>query len=409
MSSAATSYPKHKIKVLLLEGIHRRAEELFQSDGLSVELLAGSLSEDELVERLPDVHLLGIRSKTQLTPRALDAGRRLVAVGCFCIGTNQVDLMHCRTLGLPVYNSPFSNTRSVAELVICEIVALSRALADRSREMHDGIWSKRSAGSYEVRGKTLGIVGYGRIGRQVGVLAEAMGMSVSFFDVVQQLPMGNNKSLVSLESVLEASDFVTLHVPETPETRGMIGKSELSRMKQGGYLLNLSRGNVVDLTALADALQGHLAGAAIDVFPKEPKSNGPGFVSPLAGLPNVIMTPHVGGSTIEAQEAIGREVATALLGFLNVGATTGAVNFPEVDVRGQGGAHRILNVHRNVPGVLSNINKIVSELQANVDRQVLATDPEIGYLVMDVDRDVSDQIRAQVAALETSLKTRILY
>jgi len=409
VSPLETSYPKNKIKVLLLEGIHVHARELFESDGLSVELLPGSLSEDELVERIKAVHLLGIRSKTQLTPRVLDAGGRLIAVGCFCIGTNQVDLDHCRSLGVPVYNSPFSNTRSVAELVICEIVALSRGLADRSKEMHEGTWSKSAAGSFEVRGKTLGIVGYGRIGRQVGVLAEAMGLRVLFFDVVQQLPMGNNRSVDSLDAVLQHSDFVTLHVPETPDTRQMIGQAQLESMKQGAYLLNLSRGNVVDLEALARALEGHLSGAAIDVFPEEPKSNGPGFSTPLRGRKNVIMTPHVGGSTVEAQEAIGREVATALLGFLNVGTTTGAVNFPEVDVRAQGGVHRILNVHKNVPGVLSNINKIASESNANVERQVLATDPELGYLVMDVDRDVSNQILAQMAALETSIKTRILY
>jgi D-3-phosphoglycerate dehydrogenase len=275
--------------------------------------------------------------------------------------------------------------------------------------MHEGTWFKSAAGSHEVRGKTLGIVGYGRIGRQVGVLAEAMGMQVVFFDTAQQLPMGNNKPLGSLDELLQASDFVTLHVPASSSTHNMIGAAELERMRPGAHLLNLSRGSVVVIEALAEALKGHLGGAAIDVFPKEPRSNGPDFESPLRGLDNVILTPHIGGSTLEAQEAIGREVATALLRFVNTGATAGAVNFPEVDPPIQDGRHRILNVHKNVPGVLSNINRIISDVQANVEGQVLATDPEVGYLVMDLDRDVSEEVRSKVSALETSIRTRILY
>ncbi len=382
---------------------------MFEADGVRVELLPNALEPAELSERIQDVHLLGIRSKTHVTAEVLEKARRLLSVGCFCIGTNQVDLQTSHTLGIPVFNAPFSNTRSVAELVISEVVALSRQLADRSREMHAGEWNKSAKGSHEVRGKTLGIIGYGRIGRQVGVLAEAMGMRVVFFDIAQQLPMGNNQPLGSLAALLETSDFVTLHVPASPDTQNMIQAAELARMKPGGCLLNLSRGSVVDIEALAAALQEHLGGAAIDVFPKEPRSNGPTFESALRGLKNVILTPHIGGSTLEAQEAIGREVATALLKYLNTGATAGSVNFPNVDPPVQTGRHRILNVHRNVPGVLSNINRIISDIQANVEGQVLATDPQVGYLVMDLDRDVSEEVRSKLAALPTSIRTRILY
>lgn len=382
---------------------------MFEADGVDVELLPSALEEKELAEKVRDVHLLGIRSKTQVTAEVIESARRLLSVGCFCIGTNQVDLEACHTHGIPVFNAPFSNTRSVAELVISEVVSLSRQIGDRNREMHVGHWQKSASGSREVRGKTLGIVGYGRIGRQVGVLAEAMGMNVVFFDIVSQLPMGNNRPLPSLEALLEVSDFVTLHVPASPETRNMMTAQQLGRMKSGACLLNLSRGSVVDIEALVEALGGHLGGAAIDVFPVEPRSNGNGFESPLRGQKNVILTPHIGGSTLEAQEAIGREVATSLLKFLNAGATTGAVNFPSVDPPVQDGRHRILNVHKNVPGVLTNINRIISDLQANVEGQVLATDPTVGYLVMDLDRDVSEEVYAKVGALETSIRTRILY
>ena len=410
MESAALSYPKHKIRVLLLEGIHESARRMFENDGVHVELLPSALDEKDLVEAIRDVHLLGIRSKTQVTPAVIDSARRLLTVGCFCIGTNQVDLEACNSRGIPVFNAPFSNTRSVAELIISEVIALSRGLGDRNREMHAGDWQKSAKGSREVRGKTLGIVGYGRIGRQVGVLAESMGMHVVFFDVVSQLPMGNNRPLGSLDALLEISDFVTLHVPASTETRNMMAAPQLARMKQGACLLNLSRGSVVDIAALATALEKQqVGGAAIDVFPVEPRGNGPGFESPLRGLKNVILTPHVGGSTLEAQEAIGREVATSLLKFLNGGATTGAVNFPQVDPPVQDSRHRILNVHKNVPGVLSNINRIVSDLHANVEGQVLATDPRVGYLVMDLDRAVSEEVKAKIAELDTSISTRILY
>lgn len=407
---ATTSYPKNKIKVVLFESIHESANQLIAGDGLQLETVPGALEGDALIEKVRDAHLIGIRSKTQITGEVLEHCKKLLGIGCFCIGTNQVDLVKANQLGIPVFNAQFSNTRSVAELVISEIVALSRHLPDHIREVHEGVWRKSSRGSFEVRGKTLGIVGYGRIGRQVGVLAEAMGLRVLFYDVEQQLPMGNNRSVSTLEELLAQSDFVTLHVPAAPDTHGMIKAQEIAMMKRGSYLLNLSRGTVVDIDALAAALkEGHLAGAAIDVFPTEPRTNGPGFESPLRGLSNVILTPHVGGSTEEAQEAIGREVGARLLEFLNAGITTGAVNFPQVNAPPLAGSHRILNVHRNVPGVLSAINSIVSGVKANVAGQVLATDPNIGYLVMDLDQTVSDEVSARVRELETSIRTRILY
>jgi D-3-phosphoglycerate dehydrogenase len=295
-------------------------------------------------------------------------------------------------------------------MMLAEIVMLSRRLADRAREMHAGQWRKVATGSFEVRGKTLGIVGYGHIGRQIGVIAEFMGMRVVFFDVVAKLPMGNNHATKTLEELLGQSDFVTLHVPETKQTRGMIGAPQLAAMRKGAYLLNASRGTVVDIPALAEALKsGHVAGAAIDVFPEEPETNSDGFTTPLRGLPNVVMTPHIGGSTAEAQEAIGREVGAALIKFVNVGVTTGAVNFPHVDLPMTPGKHRILNVHRNVPGVLRDINRLVSDMGANIAAQVLSTDPEIGYLVMDLDQDVALGVKNAMAALDTNIRTRILY
>jgi D-3-phosphoglycerate dehydrogenase / 2-oxoglutarate reductase len=405
-----TSYPKERIKVLLLENIHPSAAQMMSQDGLSVEVMSTALGESELCEKVEDVHLLGIRSKTRVTPKVIEAGRRLLSVGCFCIGTNQVALEAAARRGVVVFNAPFSNTRSVAELVLCEIIALSRKLMDRSKGMHEGTWTKSATGSFEVRGKTLGIVGYGHIGRQVGVLAESLGMQVLFYDIVQQLPMGNNREVDSLKELLAGSDFVTLHVPATEQTRKMMSVEQLGQMKQGSRLLNLSRGNVVDIPALADALRsGHLSGAAVDVFPSEPQSNQERFESPLQGLGNVILTPHVGGSTEEAQVAIGKEVATTLLKFLNTGSTLSAVNFPKVEPPILRGRHRILNIHRNVPGVLSSINTIISELHANVESQILDTNADVGYLVMDLDRDVSDEVRARVSALDTNIRTRILF
>lgn len=405
-----TSFPKDRIKVLLLENVHPSAHELFRGEGFHLDTLPGALGPEELAQRIEDVHILGIRSKTRVTDRVLAGARRLLTLGCFCIGTNQVDLGAANRRGIPVFNAPFSNTRSVAEMIMAEIVMLSRRLGDRTREMHAGEWRKAATGSYEVRGKTLGIVGYGHIGRQVGVIAEALGMRVLFFDVAAKLAMGNNRSTKTLDELLAESDFVTLHVPETLQTKGMLGAREIATMRTGGYLLNASRGTVVDIAALAESLRGgHLAGAAIDVFPEEPEKNSDGFESPLRGLANVIMTPHIGGSTAEAQEAIGREVGTSLIKFVNAGVSTAAVNFPHVDAPPTPGKHRILNVHRNVPGVLRDINKIVSDKGANIAAQVLATDPDIGYLVMDLDQDVSHDVKDAVAALETNIRTRILY
>ena len=409
-ADAHTSFPKDQIKVLLLENVHPSAHALFHAEGFHLETVKGALGEAELIERIADVHVLGIRSKTRVTDKALAAGRRLLSVGCFCIGTNQVDLSGANKRGVPVFNAPFSNTRSVAEMMLAEVVMLSRRLADRAREMHAGQWSKVATGSFEVRHKTLGIVGYGHIGRQLGVIAEMLGMHVVFFDVAAKLPMGNNRSCKTLDELLAEADFVTLHVPETPQTRGMMGARELAAMKAGSYLLNASRGTVVDIPALADALKsGHLAGAAIDVFPEEPETNSDGFRSPLQGLDNVILTPHIGGSTAEAQEAIGREVGAALVKYVNAGVTTGAVSFPQVDLPPTPGKHRILNVHKNVPGVLRDITRLVGDLGANIAAQVLATDPDIGYLVMDLDQDVSHDVKKAMAALPTSIKTRILY
>jgi D-3-phosphoglycerate dehydrogenase len=409
-ATPVTSFPKADIKILLLENVHPVATEAFRAEGFQVETVKSALPEAELLARVRDAHVLGIRSKTQITPAVIDEMRRMLAVGAFCIGTNQIALGAASRGGVPVFNAPFSNTRSVAELILAEIVMLSRHLGDRSREVHDGRWRKVATGSHEVRGHTIGIVGYGHIGSQVGVLAEAFGMRVVFFDVAARLPMGNNRSLPRLEDVLEVADFVTLHVPETPQTKYMIGADELARMKPGACLLNASRGTVVRIDALADAIgRGHIGGAAVDVYPEEPESNSDGFASPLRNLPNVILTPHIGGSTEEAQEAIGREVSSALIKYINTGTTAGAVNFPQIELPLSRGAHRILNVHKNVPGVLRDINRIVSDHNANIRAQVLSTDPDIGYLVMDLEQDVSQDVKRAIAVLPTSIKTRILF
>ncbi len=406
----STSFPKEKIKVLLLENIHQTALDMFAAESFQVERVSTALAEEELKKRVADAHVLGIRSKTQVTAGVLAEARRLLALGCFCIGTNQVDLGTANGRGVPVFNAPFSNTRSVAEMIMAEIVMLARQLGDRSREVHEGKWRKIATNSFEVRGKTLGIVGYGHIGRQVGVIAEFMGMRVVFYDKSTRLPMGNNRPVATLEECLGESDFVTLHVPGTRETHEMIGATELAQMKRGSYLLNASRGTVVQIPALVDALKsGHLLGAAIDVFPEEPESNGDSFKSALQGIPNVILTPHIGGSTGEAQAAIGREVATSLIKFINQGATTGSVNFPQVEQLQAEGTHRILHVHRNVPGVLRDVNRIVSERNANIHSQTLSTDTNIGYLIMDLDQDVAKDVREDIAALSTTIRTRILY
>ena len=406
----STSFPKEQIQVLLLENIHPSAHALFRAEGFQLEVVSGALKEEELKKKIASVHVLGIRSKTHLTDAVLAEGRRLLTLGAFCIGTNQIDLEGAKGRGLPVFNAPFSNTRSVAELMISEIVALSRQLGDRSSEMHRGVWRKVSSACHEIRGKTVGIIGYGHIGRQLGVLAESMGLHVVFYDIATRLPMGNNRPLSSMKELLAVADFVSLHVPATPQTHEMIGKDELAAMKQGAYLLNASRGTVVQIGPLAEALKSRrLAGAAIDVYPEEPEANGEGFKTALQGLPNVILTPHIGGSTEEAQEAIGREVATSLIKFVNAGATTGAVNFPQIELPPLREAHRIVNVHRNQPGVLRDINKIVSDANANIEAQVLATDSKVGYLLMDIDQAASDEVCTAMAKLDTNIRTRVLY
>ena len=396
-------------KVLLLENIHSSAEEMFRAEGFEVERLKGALKPEELEQRIQGVHVLGIRSKTNVWEPALAKAPNLLAIGAFCIGTNQVDLKAANRHGTPVFNAPFSNTRSVAELVIAEIIMLSRQLGDRNREVHAGQWRKVAVGSYEVRGKTLGIIGYGHIGSQLGVLAESMGMRVIFHDVMTKLPLGNTRATATLDELLASSDFVTLHVPATASTEKMMGEAELARMRKGAFLINASRGTVVDIEALARAIRsGHIGGAAVDVYPEEPETNSDGFTTPLQGLSNVILTPHIGGSTEEAQASIGKEVATSLIKFIKSGATTGAVNFPQVETPLIPKTHRILNVHRNTPGVLRDINRIVSDLNANIHAQVLSTDSNIGYLVMDLDQNVGRPVCEAIASLQTDIKTRIV-
>lgn len=406
----STSFPKDKIKVLLLENIHSNATERFHKEGFQVETLKGSLPESELISKVVGVHILGIRSKTNVPDSVIAAGKNLLAVGCFCIGTNQVELEAANRRGVPVFNAPFSNTRSVAEMVIAEIIFLARQLADRSKEVHEGVWKKVATQCYEVRGKTLGIIGYGHIGGQVGVLAESLGMRVLAYDIAPKLSIGNTRAVSGLADLLSQSDFVTLHVPETPQTKNLIGAPQLEVMKKGAYLINASRGTVVDISALASALKsGHLSGAAVDVYPDEPAGNEVRFSSPLQKIPNVILTPHIGGSTEEAQANIGIEVSESLTRFINEGATPSAVNFPRIDAPIVPGSHRILNVHRNVPGVLRDINRIVSDLNANIRGQVLSTDSEIGYLIMDLDQNVSGQVKDAIEGLSTSIRTRILF
>ena len=410
MNQASSSFKgptSQKLKVLLLENIHDSACELLSEQGFLVERVSSALPESELKKRIADVHILGIRSKTQVTAAVLAEAKQLVSIGCFCIGTNQVDLATANRRGVPVFNAPFSNTRSVAEMILSQVIMLARQLGDRSREVHQGRWRKVSVGSFEVRGKTLGIVGYGHIGRQIGVLCEALGMRIVFFDRATKLPMGNNKSCNSLAELLAESDFVTLHVPATKETFQMIGEKELAAMRRGSYVLNASRGTVVHIPALVAALKsGHIAGAAIDVYPEEPESNVDTFKSELQNLDNVVLTPHIGGSTGEAQASIGREVATSLLRFALSGATTGAVNFPQIEMPRDRETVRMLHVHKNVPGVLRDVNRIVSEHQANIHSQLLSTDAEIGYLIMDLDHDVSTDVYEGIAGLATSIITR---
>jgi D-3-phosphoglycerate dehydrogenase len=407
------SLPKQKIRVLLLEGVNDSAVRLFEANGYSeVERLPKALGTADLKAALSGVHMLGIRSRTRLTSEVLEAADRLIAVGCFSVGTNQVDLDAARRLGIPVFNAPYSNTRSVAELTIAEIVMLFRRVFPRSTAAHAGGWDKSAEGSREARGKTLGIIGYGNIGSQLSNLAEAMGMRVIFFDQTDKLRHGNTEPVETLDELLSASDVVSLHVPETPATANMIGERELRRMKQGAYLINNSRGTVVDLDALARVLaDGWLAGAAVDVFPLEPASNADRFVSPLQGLSNMILTPHIGGSTEEAQDRIGGEVARKLIDYSDVGSTLGAVNFPQVQLPARPTGTRFIHVHRNVPGMLRQVNEAVSRHGINILAQYLQTDPEVGYVVLETDvvGGEGEGLLADLRAVDGTIRVRVLY
>jgi D-3-phosphoglycerate dehydrogenase len=407
----ATSFDKNRIRILLLEGVHPCAAETLAADGYhNVTRLDHALQGDELAGALDEVHILGIRSRTRLTGEMLAAAPRLMAVGCFCIGTNQVDL-HAATLkGVPVFNAPYSNTRSVAELVLAEAILLLRGVPRKTMQMHEGVWQKSAAAAFEVRGKTLGVIGYGNIGSQLGVLAEGLGMNVVFHDVVRKLNLGNARQIDDLDELLGMADVVSLHVPSTPATAGLMGARRLARMKPEAVLINASRGNVVDIPALAARLrEGALLGAAIDVFPEEPKSNNEPFLSELRGLPNVILTPHIGGSTEEAQENIGLEVAEKLVRYSDNGSTRSAVNFPEVALPEHPGQHRLLHIHRNVPGILTAINTALSGADVNVAGQYLQTQGEIGYVVIDIDADYSQDVRAALTAIDGTIRTRVLY
>jgi D-3-phosphoglycerate dehydrogenase / 2-oxoglutarate reductase len=405
-----TSFDKAKIKVLLLEGVHPSASDNFRAAGYdNLESLPHAQNEDELREALAGVHVLGVRSRTQVTAQALENARRLIAVGCFCIGTNQVALHDAMLRGIPVFNAPYSNTRSVAELVLAEAVLLLRGIPSKHMKLMQGAWDKSARNAFEIRGKTLGVIGYGNIGSQLGVMAEAMGMRVLFTDAVKKLNLGNARQ-VELDQLLEQSDVISLHVPASAATENLIGARELSLVKATSVLINASRGNVVDIDALALALQERrILGAAIDVFPREPKSNDEAFVSPLQQCDNVILTPHIGGSTVEAQANIGLEVSEKLIHYSDNGSTLSAVNFPEVSLPAHAGKHRLLHIHRNVPGVLSQINAVFYGSGINVAAQYLQTNPEIGYVVIDLDAEHSNSALRRLSAVEGTIRTRVLF
>ena len=406
-----TSTDKKKIKFLLLEGIHPSALDVLKAAGYTqIESFAGALADDDLKAKIADAHFVGIRSRTQLTAEVFSHATKLMAVGCFCIGTNQVDLQAASEQGIAVFNAPFSNTRSVAELVLAEAILLLRGVPEKNAMAHRGRWLKSADNAFEIRGKTLGIVGYGSIGTQLSVLAEGLGMKVIFFDVVTKLPLGNARQVARLHDLLAESDVVSLHVPETQATQWMIGQAEIAAMKLGSVLINASRGTVVEIEPLAQALlQKKLLGAAIDVFPVEPQSNKDVFESPLRGLDNVILTPHVGGSTMEAQENIGVEVADKLVKYSDNGTSTSSVNFPEVALPTHPGKHRLLHIHRNVPGVLSEINKIFSDNSINIASQYLQTYKDIGYVVIDIDAAYSAMALTKLADVSGTIRSRVLF
>jgi D-3-phosphoglycerate dehydrogenase len=406
-----TSYPKEKVNILFLENISEAAARHFKDAGYSsVRRVGGALSEKDLIKEVQDIHLLGIRSKTQVNAAVLAAAKKLQAIGCFCIGVNQVDLQTATNNGVVVFNAPYSNTRSVAELVIGASIMLIRRIPDKSTGAHAGIWLKEAKGSFELRGKTMGIIGYGNIGTQVSVLAESLGMKVIFYDIATKLPLGNAESRKSLKELVGESDIVTLHVPEEPQTKNLINKSILKQFKKGAILLNYARGEVVELDSLALAIkEGHLGGAAIDVYPLEPEKNGDKFHTPLQNLPNVILTPHIGGSTEEAQQNIGEDVSQKLFQFLEMGMTLGSHTVPPLSLPQQHGTHRILHIHKNVPGVLSEINTQLSIHGINILAQYLKTNDDIGYVVVDVDKKLSSQAFQLLKLVKHTVKTRLLY
>ena len=408
---STTSLEKSKIRILLLEGVHQSAVENFKRAGYdNIEYLKTSLPEDELKAKIADAHFVGIRSRTQLTEPVFAAAKKLIAVGCFCIGTNQVDLEAALARGIPVFNAPFSNTRSVAELVLAEAILLLRGVPEKNAVCHRGGWQKSATNSFEIRGKTLGLVGYGNIGSQLSVLAEGLGMKVIFHDVVTKLPLGNAVQVNNLNELLQKADIVSLHVPETTSTKYMIAKPQLDQMKPQSILINASRGTVVNIEDLADTLQQKkILGAAIDVFPVEPRSNDEEFTSPLREFDNVILTPHVGGSTLEAQVNIGGEVSEKFIKYSDNGSTISAVNFPEVALPVHDNVHRILHIHKNVPGVLSKINGIFSDNNINICSQFLQTNDQIGYVVMDVDKEQSELAQEKLREVEGTIRCRILF
>ena len=406
-----TSYPKDRIKVLFLENISDKAVQYFKQQGYAdVKKVAGALSEEELIKVIKDVHILGIRSKTFISKKVLDSAKKLQAIGCFCIGVNQVDLKVCKQKGIAVYNAPYSNTRSVAELVIGASILLIRRILDKNKAAHSGIWNKEAKGSFELRGKTMGIIGYGNIGTQLSVMAEAMGMRVQFYDIETKLPLGNAQSRKSIKEIVSTSDIISLHVPETNQTKNLINKTLIKQFKSGSILVNYARGEVVDLDALAEAIkEKNIAGAAIDVFPIEPEKNGDAFTTPLQGLSNVLLTPHIGGSTEEAQENIGEDVSIKLYQYLERGVSNGSHTIPSLSLPPVDGAHRILHIHKNVPGVLGAINTLLSKNKINIVGQYLKTNDEIGYVVLDVDSKLSKQAMALLKEVKETIKVRMLY
>ena len=408
--SRSQSYPKSRIKVLLLENVHPVAVKLFEGEGFNVEILKGALDEDELIEKIRDVSILGIRSKTQVTSRVLEHANKLMCVGAFCIGTNQIDLKTCTEKGIAVFNAPYSNTRSVVELAIGEIIMLVRNIVPKSNKMHEGIWDKSAKNSFEVRGKKLGLVGYGNIGTQLSVVAEALGMEVYFYDIVDKLALGNARKCKTLDELLAISDFLSLHTDGRASNKNLIGAREFSLMKEGVIFLNLSRGHIVDIAALVDAVKsGQVAGAGIDVFPYEPKTNNEEFINELRGLPNVILSPHIGGSTEEAQENIGNFVPGKLLEYINNGSTYGSVNFPEVQLPLLKDSHRLLHIHANVPGILAKINAIFANYHINIQGQYLKTTEQVGYVITDIAKDYSDEVVNELRNIDNTIKFRLLY